>query len=83
MSNTDRSIIMKEKISKATIGITGMHCKSCAALIENSLKEAEGVRCASVDFAASKASVEYDPAKTSPEKLAKIVRGMNYGASII
>lgn len=73
---------MKEKISKATIGITGMHCKSCAMLIEDSLTEAAGVTRASVDFAASKASVEYDSAKTSPEKIAKIVRGMNYGASI-
>ena len=73
---------MKEKMVKTTIAITGMHCKSCAMLIECSLTEAAGVKSASVDFAASIASVEYDSAKTSSEKLAKIVRDMKYGALV-
>jgi len=73
---------MKGKTAKLTIGITGMHCKSCAALIEDSLKEAAGVIRASVDFPASKASVDYDSAKTSPDALAKLIRDMKYGASV-
>lgn len=48
---------------KAALQITGMHCASCAATIEESLNKVEGVSKAAVNFATEKAYVEYDPAK--------------------
>ena len=41
-------------ISKITLSINGMHCGSCAYLIEDILKEQKGVREAKVDFVKQK-----------------------------
>jgi copper chaperone CopZ len=70
------------KTEKATLSITGMHCNSCAMLIEGSLKDAAGVSSASVDFKAARAVVGYDSSKTNSANLTNLVRGMGYGASV-
>lgn len=44
---------------KKILKIKGMHCASCASLIENKLKKVSGVISANVNFATEKASVEY------------------------
>ena len=72
----------ESKTEKATLVITGMHCNSCAMLIEGSLRDAAGVTGASVDFKAARAVVEYDTGKTNPAIFAKLVRDMGYGASV-
>ncbi len=71
---------MKEKTSKITLGITGMHCASCAMNIENSLKTAAGVISVSVNFATSRASIEYDSSKTNSANFVKAIRGLGYDA---
>ncbi len=43
---------------KTVLRISGMHCASCAANIENNLRKVPGVSQANVSFAASKAVVE-------------------------
>lgn len=55
---------MKEKMDKATIGIMGMHCASCAMIIEGGLKKTEGVKSAAVNFATSRATIEFTPNKS-------------------
>lgn len=40
------------------LGIDGMHCASCAKVIERTLKKVPGVESASVNFATEKASVQ-------------------------
>ena len=62
-----------EQLEKATIPITGMHCASCAATIEESLNKVEGVSKAAVNFATEKAYVEYDASKTSPQALEEAI----------
>ncbi len=42
---------------KTTLSITGMHCSSCAKLVERSLSSVSGVTQASVNFASEKAVV--------------------------
>jgi Cu+-exporting ATPase len=68
-----------EQLEKATIPITGMHCASCAATIEESLNKVEGVFKAAVNFATEKAYVEYDPSKATPQKLEEAVKEAGYG----
>ncbi|MGI9043577.1 MAG: heavy metal translocating P-type ATPase [Gemmatimonadaceae bacterium] len=58
--------------------ITGMTCAACANRIEKSLNKAEGVRKANVNFATSRATVEYDPAATGVKQLADTVRDVGY-----
>lgn len=40
--------------------IKGMHCQSCATLIEGELTEMPGVKSAKVDFKLGKATIVYD-----------------------
>src|SRR3989344_252050 len=47
-------------MKKLKLFIEGMHCASCAANIERSLKKVKGVKSASVNFIAKKAYIEID-----------------------
>ncbi|MDR2892255.1 MAG: heavy metal translocating P-type ATPase [Deltaproteobacteria bacterium] len=47
--------------SRVTLSIGGMSCVACAARIEKVLGRLDGVHEASVNYAAEKASVSYDP----------------------
>jgi P-type Cu+ transporter len=64
---------------RTTLSITGMHCANCAFTVERSLKKAEGVTDAAVNFATEQASVTFDPAKVKPAALAKRVEDAGYG----
>jgi hypothetical protein len=47
-----------EQVTKSvSLGITGMHCASCAANTEKALKKLDGVQSASVNIASESASV--------------------------
>ncbi|MFZ3077389.1 MAG: heavy metal translocating P-type ATPase [Candidatus Aenigmatarchaeota archaeon] len=65
---------------KFSCNITGMHCASCAQNIEKRLKGEEGVASASVSYSAGRASAEFDPEKTSEQKLAGTINRMGYKA---
>lgn len=64
---------------QANIRITGMTCASCANRIEKGLKKIEGVTEANVNFALEKASVSYDPEKTSMHTLEEKITSLGYG----
>jgi copper chaperone CopZ len=51
---------------KTVIGITGMHCSSCKALIEDVCKDVAGVVACSVDLSKGKAVVEHEPTLNLP-----------------
>ncbi len=62
------------KVETASFSIEGMSCSvGCAKTIEKKLAGLEGVQSAKVDYDAKTATVEYDTAKQSPEKLAATV----------
>lgn len=69
----------EQESEKATLQLTGMHCASCAATIEESLNKVEGVSKATVNFATEKAYVEYDPSKANPQALENAVKEAGYG----
>ena len=59
--------------------ITGMTCASCAARVERSLNDVEGVT-ATVNYATERATVDYDAAAVVPEQLVDAVEAVGYGA---
>ena len=71
------------EIKKQSLGISGMHCASCALTIEKKLNKQPGVKSATVNFATEKASVEYDYAKCSEEKIIQTVKDAGYQATPI
>src|SRR5689334_8211780 len=58
--------------------ITGMTCAGCVNRVEKSLQQAPGVRRASVNFATSRATVEYDSSVTGVPQLVDRVKGAGY-----
>lgn len=64
------------------LDISGMHCSSCAALIEKSLKKVEGITAVNVNLASEKARVVYDPLRVKTEDLIKGVEKAGYGATL-
>ena len=69
--------------SLATLSLHGMSCASCAARIETALQKAPGVQEASVNFAAEKASITYQPDMTDAATLRKVVTDAGYEAEIV
>lgn len=65
-------------MKKEAIAISGMHCVSCGLNIEKQLKRAAGVVSASVNYAAGKAYVEYDPTVVSLKAIEKIIEDAGY-----
>lgn len=71
---------MKKNIQLA---ISGMHCTSCASIIERSLKKVPAVSQVNVNFSTEKAYVTYDTTKTSTNNLILAVKQAGYSAEII
>jgi P-type Cu+ transporter len=72
----------KERLTRISIPVVGMTCASCVRRVERTLSEKEGVAEASVNFAAEKASVTYDPTTTNPDDLIEAIRDAGYGADV-
>jgi Cu+-exporting ATPase len=62
---------------------TGMHCTSCATIIERRLKKKEGVQDISVNLATNNASVTYDDKKLSDKIIIDEVKNAGYNAELI
>lgn len=67
--------------TRIDIAIEGMTCASCAGRVEKSLNDVDGAE-ATVNFAMKRASVEFDPAETTPEALVKAVAKVGYTAHL-
>ena len=72
----------KRKEEHIQLSLFGMHCASCAGLIERGLKKVPGVLSANVNFAAEKARVVFDTSRTDQEALIGAVEKAGYRASI-
>ncbi len=70
---------LEHHIEKTTLSIKGMHCASCAAAVEGSLKKVSGVSKAAVNFATEKAYIEYNPAEATPQELEHTIEKAGYG----
>ncbi|MCL4383000.1 heavy metal translocating P-type ATPase, partial [Patescibacteria group bacterium] len=71
------------KKTKINLSISGMHCTSCAGIIERSLKKLDGVIEAHVNFTAEKASVVFNENLVSKEKLLEAISKAGYKAAVV
>jgi Cu+-exporting ATPase len=73
----------RKRLVRIDIPVTGMTCASCVRRVERALEEKQGVVAeASVNLAAEKASLTYDPAATSPGELVGTIRDAGYDADV-
>jgi Cu+-exporting ATPase len=63
---------------RCELPLVGMHCASCAGRIEKALGSSAGVVSANVNFATSRATVQYDPQATDAASLSQVVRELGY-----
>ncbi|OGL74259.1 copper-translocating P-type ATPase [Candidatus Uhrbacteria bacterium RIFCSPHIGHO2_12_FULL_60_25] len=67
---------------RATFLVGGMHCSSCAGLIERSVKKLRGVKEANVNFAAEKARVIFDSRLTNERDIIGQIKKAGYRADL-
>lgn len=60
-------------MKKEQFTISGMHCVSCASVIEKKVSGLEGVDHCVVNYTQESVDISYDPVKVAPEKIAAMV----------
>ncbi|PJE58254.1 MAG: cation-transporting ATPase PacS, partial [Candidatus Portnoybacteria bacterium CG10_big_fil_rev_8_21_14_0_10_36_7] len=65
-------------MKKETFPISGMHCASCSLTVEKALKQVDGVKDATVNYASEKATIEYDESRAQVDELKKAVDSTGY-----
>ncbi len=63
--------------------IFGMHCASCAPLIEHAVRELPGLQSAQFEASGERLIVEFDPAQMDAERIIARVRALGYGVLAI
>ena len=61
-----------------TYRVKGMHCASCAGIIEKTFNKTEGVHSAEVNYGTEKAKVAFDESKTNAQELSKKIEPLCY-----
>ncbi len=67
-------------MNRVSFPIIGMHCASCAKLIERGLKKTPGVADAHVNYGSEEASVDFDPKRTALSDLSTVISNLGYKA---
>jgi len=83
MENTNEKNLNNAGKKRVSLSLFGMHCSSCANIIERSLKKVPGVKQANVNFAAEKASILFDESVSSTKNLMDAVAKAGYTAEEI
>src|ERR1035437_4600765 len=61
-----------------TYKVKGMHCASCAGIIERTFKKIDGVNLAEVNYGTENAKISFDKSKTNPKELSKKIEPFGY-----
>ncbi|MEF7613878.1 cation-translocating P-type ATPase [Aquincola sp. MAHUQ-54] len=69
------------RVAESSLCLSGLHCGSCAGLIEQALREVPGVIGVSVSGSAQRATVRWDATATSASALVAAVRRAGYDAA--
>ncbi len=73
---------MTTALANRTIPVSGMTCAACSARVQRSLEQTPGVASASVNLMTGEATVDFDPASVTPERLVAAIRDTGYGAEL-
>jgi Cu2+-exporting ATPase/Cu+-exporting ATPase len=65
-----------------TYKVRGMHCASCASIIEKTFKKTDGVHSVQVNYGTETAKIEFDESKTNIEDLSQKIEPLGYSLLI-
>jgi len=68
--------------TKKIYSIKGMHCASCAGIIEKTFKKTDGVDSVEVNYGTETAKVSFDESKINPNDLSKKIEKLGYSLVI-
>lgn len=68
---------------KTSLNIEGKTCGGCAAAVKLQLRRVEGVTAYEVSYESRRAEITYDPARTSPQKIAEAVAQTGYQVTVV
>ncbi|HEX2093396.1 MAG TPA: heavy metal translocating P-type ATPase [Longimicrobiaceae bacterium] len=71
-----------DEAAKVTIPVSGMTCAACSGRVQRALEKQPGVSEAAVNLMLRNATVAYDPAVTSAERLVEAILATGYGAEL-
>lgn len=66
---------------KKKLKIEGMHCTSCAMVIDMDLEDLEGIKSAKTSYAKAETEIEFDPDKINLEKITESIKKSGYNSS--
>ena len=69
-------------IQSVTLNVKDMTCASCPLTVKQALKKVSGVTEVHVDYKTQSAQVNFDPDKTQPDQLAKMVSDIGYPTTV-
>ncbi|MDX8143197.1 Copper chaperone CopZ [Lentzea albidocapillata subsp. violacea] len=61
--------------------VEGMHCGSCALLIDDALEDLPGVQSTQTAVKQGRSTVELDPGQSTPEDVIRAIEELGYQAS--
>jgi copper chaperone CopZ len=70
-------------IGTHTFEVQGMHCGSCALLIDDTLEDLPGVRRTETAMRKGHSVVDLDTAATSPDEVVAAITGLGYQARLL
>jgi copper chaperone CopZ len=65
---------------KKKFKIIGMHCTSCALIIDGDLEDLDGVISSATSYARQETIIEFDELKVDHEKIIEIIKRNGYSA---
>ena len=68
--------------TKITIPVSGMTCAACQGRVQRTLAKQPGVSEAAVNLMTETATVTFDPAVATPQRLVEAIRATGYGADL-
>jgi len=76
IGNTSSAAAQQERSAETkvcTLKISGMTCSGCEAAVRHAARQVDGVKDVKASYEKGAAEVTYDPAKTNPEAIAKVI----------
>lgn len=65
-----------------TYKVKGMHCASCSAIIEKTLKKIDGVQSVEANYGTETAKISFDTSKINPHELSKKIEHLGYSLEV-
>lgn len=71
------------ELRTASFMVDNMTCATCPITVRTAMSRVDGVRSVEVDFATKRATVSYDPARATPEAIARASTNAGYPARLV